>query len=271
MRERYADFFARHERVSAGPRGGARTAGRALRLEPRSGSALAASARSLDRDAEHAPTSVAAPRTAVDVHVADSLAALELDERSRRAARAIADLGVGRGLSRPARWRSRCRGSEVALVESQARKCAFHRAGCAQAAGSPTRASSARASRSGREGRRRARPRAGAGAGAAAASCSSTRRRCWSVGGSLVAWRGKRAPERGGARRSRWPRVAGPRAGRDPSRCSRSRAPHIVTCTCTSRSRETPARLPARRASRSVGAGRAAACGRRSRPSACRR
>lgn len=69
-----------------------------------------------------APTSVRSPDRAVDVHVADSLVALELEEV--RAARRAADLGSGAGfpglplaLALP--------GARVALVESAKRKGAF--------------------------------------------------------------------------------------------------------------------------------------------------
>jgi 16S rRNA (guanine527-N7)-methyltransferase len=69
-----------------------------------------------------APTTVRDPAAGVDVHVADSLAALELDEV--RAADSIADVGAGAGfpglplaVALPA--------SRVALVESAGRKCAF--------------------------------------------------------------------------------------------------------------------------------------------------
>jgi 16S rRNA (guanine527-N7)-methyltransferase len=71
-----------------------------------------------------APTSSAArtPETAVDVHVADSLTALELAPVAK--ARTLTDLGSGAGLpglvlavALPE--------AEVRLLESQARKCAF--------------------------------------------------------------------------------------------------------------------------------------------------
>jgi 16S rRNA (guanine527-N7)-methyltransferase len=69
-----------------------------------------------------APTSVREPVQAVDVHLADSLVALELEQV--RAARKIADIGAGAGfpglplaVALP--------DSEVRLVDSQARKCAF--------------------------------------------------------------------------------------------------------------------------------------------------
>ena len=71
---------------------------------------------------EQAPTTVRAPEAAVDVHVADSLVALELPEV--RSAGVIADLGAGAGFpglvlaaALPA--------ARVALVESAGRKCAF--------------------------------------------------------------------------------------------------------------------------------------------------
>jgi 16S rRNA (guanine527-N7)-methyltransferase len=75
----------------------------------------------LARD-QSAPTSVRSPLEAVDVHVADSLIALELD--AVRAARTVADLGTGAGfpgvplaISLPQ--------AEISLLESQERKCRF--------------------------------------------------------------------------------------------------------------------------------------------------
>lgn len=70
----------------------------------------------------HAPTTVRDPRRAVDVHLADSLVALEL--APVQTASQIADLGAGAGfpglplaIALP--------GAEVALIESNGRKCAF--------------------------------------------------------------------------------------------------------------------------------------------------
>lgn len=75
----------------------------------------------LARD-ELAPTTVTDPGLAVDVHLADSLVALDLEQLGR--AERLADIGAGAGfpgiplaIALP-----RC---EVRLVESQARKCAF--------------------------------------------------------------------------------------------------------------------------------------------------
>jgi 16S rRNA (guanine527-N7)-methyltransferase len=71
---------------------------------------------------ERAPTSVREPERAVDVHLADSLAALELGVV--RDARAMVDMGAGAGfpglplaVALP--------GAEIVLVDSQARRCAF--------------------------------------------------------------------------------------------------------------------------------------------------
>jgi 16S rRNA (guanine527-N7)-methyltransferase len=83
-----------------------------------------------------APSTVTAPHEAVDVHLADSLVALELD--AVRAARRIADLGSGAGfpglplaMALPA--------AHVDLVESAGRKGGFLRAAIA-ATGTPNAA-----------------------------------------------------------------------------------------------------------------------------------
>jgi 16S rRNA (guanine527-N7)-methyltransferase len=69
-----------------------------------------------------APTSVRTPECAVDVHIADSLVALELEVV--RSARTIADVGSGAGFPGLA-LAVALTGCEVALVESQRRKCGF--------------------------------------------------------------------------------------------------------------------------------------------------
>jgi 16S rRNA (guanine527-N7)-methyltransferase len=71
---------------------------------------------------EHAPTTVRDARLAVDVHLADSLTALELSAVC--AAGTIADLGAGAGFPGLA-LAVAAPEIEVNLVESQARKCAF--------------------------------------------------------------------------------------------------------------------------------------------------
>ena len=75
----------------------------------------------LARD-EHAPSAVRDPAAAVDVHLADSLVALELEEVRR--ARMVADVGSGAGfpglplaIALPQ--------ARLALVESNARRASF--------------------------------------------------------------------------------------------------------------------------------------------------
>lgn len=71
---------------------------------------------------EHAPTAVRDPDAAVDAHIADSLAALEMGVL--RPGATIADLGAGAGFPGLALAVAlpRC---DFALVESQTRRCAF--------------------------------------------------------------------------------------------------------------------------------------------------
>jgi 16S rRNA (guanine527-N7)-methyltransferase len=69
-----------------------------------------------------APTSVTEPMRAIDVHIADSLVALEL-ELVREAVQ-ITDIGAGAGFPGLA-VAVALPGSRVKLVESQARKCGF--------------------------------------------------------------------------------------------------------------------------------------------------
>jgi 16S rRNA (guanine527-N7)-methyltransferase len=73
-------------------------------------------------DDELAPTTVRDPAQVVDVHLADALVALELEVLPD--ARALADIGSGAGFPGLA-LAVALPESEVALVESQARKCAF--------------------------------------------------------------------------------------------------------------------------------------------------
>lgn len=90
---------------------------------------LAAMLALLEAD-EHAPTAIRAPDEAARVHVADSLAALELD--AVRAARRIADLGSGAGFPGLA-LAVALPEAEVSLVESQRRRCEFLERVCATA------------------------------------------------------------------------------------------------------------------------------------------
>jgi 16S rRNA (guanine527-N7)-methyltransferase len=69
-----------------------------------------------------APTTVSDPAAAVDIHVADSLAGLEVPEL--RMAERIADLGAGAGFPGLVLAAALPR-ARVALVESLGRKCAF--------------------------------------------------------------------------------------------------------------------------------------------------
>jgi 16S rRNA (guanine527-N7)-methyltransferase len=81
----------------------------------------------LERD-EHAPTAVRDRRRALEVHVADSLVALELD--AVQAASRVVDLGSGAGFPGVALALALPE-ARVDLVESQRRKCDFLREMCA--------------------------------------------------------------------------------------------------------------------------------------------
>ena len=98
-------------------------------LSERQLSQLAALLGTLEAD-EHAPTTVRSAKRAVDVHVADSLTALGLGPI--RSAAHIADLGSGSGFPGLA-LAVALPGAEVALVESQRRKCDFLERACAHA------------------------------------------------------------------------------------------------------------------------------------------
>ncbi len=73
---------------------------------------------------EFAPTTVRRPEEAVDIHLADSLVALDVDRL--RSARRIADIGTGAGFPGLALAVALSR-SEVWLLESQSKKCQFLR------------------------------------------------------------------------------------------------------------------------------------------------
>ena len=78
----------------------------------------------------HAPTTVRGAVEAVDVHIADSLAALEID--AVRAAAAVADLGTGAGFPGVA-LAVALPHANVNLIESQRRRCEFLRTLCGEA------------------------------------------------------------------------------------------------------------------------------------------
>lgn len=91
---------------------------------------------------EHAPTTIRAPAEAVRTHIADSLVALELSEI--HVATVVADLGAGAGFPGlplavvlPQ--------ATIALVESNARKCAFIQAAADAAGAANARVVAARA------------------------------------------------------------------------------------------------------------------------------
>ena len=87
-------------------------------FEARAGAALL----ELVRDDPTAPTTVRDPASAVDVHLADSLVALELP--AIRGATSIADLGAGAGFPGLPLALALPR-ARVSLVESSSRKCRF--------------------------------------------------------------------------------------------------------------------------------------------------
>ncbi len=90
---------------------------------------LAGVLQTLEAD-EHAPTAVRNPEQAARVHLADSLAALQLD--AVRAATRIADIGSGAGFPGVA-LAVALDSARVSLVESQRRRCEFLERLCADA------------------------------------------------------------------------------------------------------------------------------------------
>ncbi len=147
----------------------------------------------LDVD-RRSPTAIRNPELARRLHLADSLAALELDQV--RAAERIADLGSGAGfpglplaIALPA--------SEVSLVESQRRKCAFLERICAAVGVANATIVFARAEewKAGIERNDVVIARALAAQPVVLEYAAPLLR----VGGSLVDWRGRRSPADEGA------------------------------------------------------------------------
>jgi len=136
---------------------------------------------------EHAPTAVRGPEAVLNDHLADSLVALDLE--CVRSATRIADLGAGAGLpglplaiSLP--------DAEAALVESNARKCDFLRRTCEACSVGNAEVVNARAEewRDGAAACDLVVARAVAPLAVVAEYAAPLLR----VGGSLVAWRGRR-------------------------------------------------------------------------------
>ena len=190
-----------------------------------------------------APTTVTDPATAVDAHVADALVALELD--AVRGARRIADLGLGRGLSRAGARRPRSPTAQVCARREQLEEVRV-----------PGRAAVGDGPRE-RRGRRVA-SRAVEGRGIGACDLVTARALAplnvlveyaaplLADGGSLVAWKGRRdaAEEARRRRRGRGHRPGG------RSRCAPSRpwdgAEHLHLHALRSKVGSTPNRYPRR-------------------------
>ena len=137
-----------------------------------------------------APTAVRDPARVVDDHLADSLVALELTEVQQAAS--IADLGSGPGFPGLALALALA-GAEVALVESNARKCAFIERAIAILGARNARAFNVRAESWG-EGLRSfelVTARALAPLDVVAEYAAPLLR----MGGTLVVWRGRRDPD----------------------------------------------------------------------------
>lgn len=138
-----------------------------------------------------APTTIREPVAALDVHLADSLAALELEVV--RGARTLADVGAGAGFPGLALAVALPKAS-VRLVESHTRKCRFMEAVCAAGAIHNARVVCARAEEwaEGRAANDAVLARA-LGEPAVVLEYAAPLLR---IGGSLVEWRGRRDAER---------------------------------------------------------------------------
>jgi 16S rRNA (guanine527-N7)-methyltransferase len=139
---------------------------------------------------EYAPTSVRDADRAADVHLADSLTALEV--AAVVAARRVADIGSGAGFPGLA-LAVALPGAEVHLVESQRRKCEFLERLCLAAEIENASVVLARAEEWG-EGMSR-NDVVVARAVAAQAVVLEYAAPLLEMGGTLVDWRGKRAPD----------------------------------------------------------------------------
>jgi 16S rRNA (guanine527-N7)-methyltransferase len=142
----------------------------------------------LERD-PHAPTAVRDKSQAADVHLADSLSALELDVV--RDADSIADLGAGAGFPGLA-IAVAVPSAQVRLIESQRRKCEFLERARSAAAIDNARVVCVRAEQwsAGSSGNQVVTARALAAEPVVLEYAAPL----MPVGGTLVEWRGRRAP-----------------------------------------------------------------------------
>jgi 16S rRNA (guanine527-N7)-methyltransferase len=192
----------------------------------------------LARD-ERAPTTARSRELAVDVHIADSLSALDLE--SVRAARRIADVGAGAGFP-GAPVAVAVGDAAVSLIESQRRKCTFLTDALAEAGVANARVVCARAEewQEGILANDVVLARA-VGPQPVVLEYAAPLLR---LGGTLVDWRGKRVPEE---------ELASARAAAElglelvsidhvrPFEASRDRHVHVYA-----KVRETPVRFPRR-------------------------
>ena len=174
----------------------------------------------------HAPSTVTAARQAVDVHLADSLTALDLDVV--RSARRLVDVGSGAGfpglplaVALP--------GAAVSLLESSARRCAFIErvASAAGVRNASVVGARVEAWEEGSGGQDVVTARAVAPLAVLCEYAAPLLR----LGGALVVWRGHRDPEAEAAAE----RAAGDAGAREPhSGPERSRILVARNITCTS-------------------------------------
>ncbi len=142
------------------------------------------------QDDPHAPTAVREVEGAVNAHIADSLAALEVDAMNTAAV--VADIGSGAGFPGVALAIARP-GAAVRLVESQRRKCEFLERVCVDAEIEKACVVSARAEewREGLAGNDVVAARAVAAQPVVLEYAAPLLR----IGGTLVDWRGRRSEE----------------------------------------------------------------------------
>ena len=175
---------------------------------------------------EHAPTTIREPDRAAELHLADSLSALELDVLQD--AGRIVDLGSGAGFP-GVPLAVALPDADVTLVESQRRRCEFLERLCTAAGIENVHIAWTRAE-AWSEGRSRhdvALARALASQSVVLEYAAPLLR----VGGKLIDWRGRRSPSR-----SEQPTAQRRRSACGAWRCaasSRSLEPATITCTCS--------------------------------------